>query len=132
LKEGALKMRKIRFRAWDIKRKGFINGFNMIGFGTGQGSPDEKLQRFSDYWNEGDFILQQFTGLYDAVGKPIFEGDIWQHGKDGSKRVWVWKEEYAGFVPACRGSFIVSITYEFAKQGVVIGNIYQNPELNPL
>lgn len=69
-------MREIRFRAWDKKGKGFINGFNMFGFSIGQGSPTKFLQRFDKKWKMEDVVIQQSTGFYDKNGTEIYDGDI--------------------------------------------------------
>jgi len=69
-------MREIKFRAWDKNGKGFINGFNMFGFSTGQGAPTKFLQRFDSQWEIESVVIQQYTGLKDKNGKEIYEGDI--------------------------------------------------------
>lgn len=66
----------IKFRAWDKKGKAYINGFNMIGFSTGQGAPEMKLQRYDSEWSMDDIILEEFTGLTDREGTEVYEGDV--------------------------------------------------------
>ena len=129
--------REIKFRAWDKKQKAFINGFNMIGFSTGQGAPKRKLQRFSDYWDMEDVVLMQYAGLHDKNDKEIYEGDIIDksyisplNGEMVIQRYII--EWHNGIFKAV---FIKDKPYydrylwmEF-KEVEVIGNIYENPEL---
>jgi len=126
--------REIKFRAWDKNRKGYINGFNMFGFSRGQGCLYKKLQRFSDEWKDGDFELQQFTGLKDKNGKEIYEGDIMRNVKNGCIATVQWHGTMAGFVLSNLKEKSQT-TREWGElfraydKYEVIGNIYDNPEL---
>lgn len=131
---------RFKFRAWDKKRKGFINGFNMIGFSTGRGAPYKNLQRFSDYWDMDDVELKQCTGLKDKNDQLIFEGDIVKNKiaigvvkfgnpdlfKDSMCSMFYW--EMIKQLDSCEFCFEDDIFTEF-KDCEIIGNIYENPEL---
>jgi hypothetical protein len=132
--EGGRGLKDIRFRAWDKNSKGFINGFNMIGFSTGQGAPYKKLARYDTQWAEEDFELMQFTGMKDfkrtaeyPEGQPIFEGDIVEVYTDYNQ------ETHTSMVQAKDGAFCAGLLplWHLARNKSsinVIGNIYQNPE----
>lgn len=104
-------------------------------------------------WNCMDFnfvdpeTVGQFTGLYDANGVKIFEGDIIQYGP---RRLAVWFNEEAMQWQAkqCRGFDVITfqdgmtewnnldmgwIAAERVLTGSVttevIGNVHDNPEL---
>ena len=120
--------REIKFRAWDKIGKGFINGFNMIGFSAGQGSPNKKLQRFSNYWDIGNVELTQFTGLHDKNGKEIYEGDIFNMGDKNIRYSVVWHDNgFMGRQFHCLGSYC-GLTY-FNSSIEVMGNIHEHIEL---
>lgn len=146
-------MRDIKFRAWDKNRKGFINGFNMIGFSTGQGAPKRKLKRFSNEWNEEDIELMQYTGLKDDEEKEIYEGDVIQFTWEENS-CWGKAGTYKGYVRFKEGVFeVVYIGREkitisddggrhvnsteddirslmsWSEDIEIIGDIYKNPEL---
>ena len=105
-------MREIKFRAWD--------GIKMRGIGNLQ-------DRFS-IRNDGvvngniEYILMQYTGLKDKNGTEIYEGDILQRN-DNSIAVVEFEN----------GMFITkydALMWELCENSpIVIGNIYQNPEL---
>ena len=124
--------REIKFRAWDKKQKSFINGFNMIGFSTGQGAPKRKLQRFDTYWDEEEVVIMQYTGLKDKNGKEIYEGDIcivslsYFKIKD-EKATVIFHNGAFQFQYGCEKFF--SKPHDAWDKVEVIGNIHDNPEL---
>ncbi|MBD5111831.1 MAG: hypothetical protein HDT42_04765 [Ruminococcaceae bacterium] len=74
--------------------------------------------------------LGECTGLRDKNGKLIFEGDILDFPDYSEQDVVEWDDEYSVF-------YLTDTDYSFtgvasvceAKNGVVIGNIHDNPEL---
>lgn len=126
--------REIKFRAWIPESKQMLDVEEIIW-------EDYKIWRiqFRAAPNKGyyleqadEYILMQFTGLYDTTGSPIYEGDIlscWRK-RIGKKRIWgvIYSTEHACFGLKnnnndVMGGFALYDTYE------VIGNIHQNPEL---
>lgn len=72
--------------------------------------------------------VSQFTGLIDKNGKKIFENDVVHHG-DSSELCFVAYKE-AGFycVPASKERHVLPLEM-WVSSCVVIGNIFDNPEL---
>jgi uncharacterized phage protein (TIGR01671 family) len=81
-------------------------------------------------------VIQQYTGLKDRNGKEIYEGDVVREHHAGL----CYDEEFFqlevvnwdtfGYQPFMR--VIGGIVHDYAnnlKEFVVIGNIYENPEL---
>lgn len=100
--------------------------------------PTSKILRFYpkgediEYWwssfgdvlnavEDGDLALMQYTGLKDKNGKEIYEGDIVRSGN--------WIAE----VPSINEFILQAMTYGQSMtdytRTIVIGNIYENPEL---
>lgn len=128
-------MRQIKFRAWDKK----LNKWNLSVEIDCLGNIQEyefngsafhaKYETDYDEWYGSEkgidrFILCQFTGLLDKNGKEIYEGDILE-GFDYP----------VGFM---EGAFGCRILYDQIflilhncpqKELLVLGNIYENPEL---
>lgn len=130
-----------KFRAWDKESKSmhqileiiYSNDLSYISFITigGGNLIYGPKRRLGD-----DVIIMQSTGLKDKNGVEIFEGDvIGSQNKDRSN--WyvshhkiVWHD--TGFVgkQICSRSFIGLEHWTRGENGyVVIGNIYENPEL---
>ena len=118
-------MRPIRFRAWDgaegrMLTDGFILETDSRGTITAWVETEEGRYQVE---------LLQFTGLHDAKGKEIYEGDIltdWGFGGSvGKPKLEVMRWDKTHWEPS--SSFKdwdkCIMTYE------VLGNIYENPEL---
>lgn len=86
---------------------------------------DPDIQKFTVYAD----TVGQFTGRTDRNGNKIFEGDIVQAALDGRyySVEYIADDEYAfNFVDLEKG-YTYSL-YDF-NDIIVIGNIYDNPEL---
>lgn len=115
-------MREIKFRAWAKYGEMLPNVQNHINgdwaFGNMLNNPDE-------------FKIMQYTGLRDANGVEIYEGDIISdHVGVGSVK---YSDNYASF-KVSYGDGIAKWFIDYLS-GLercsieVIGNIYENPEL---
>jgi uncharacterized phage protein (TIGR01671 family) len=78
-----------------------------------------------------DWTLMQSTGLTDARGKEIFEGDVVSIGvPDGARGVVTWNDEHDPcWMLVVAGECRSWNLGERSKQDFVLGNIYENPEM---
>ena len=129
-------MREIKFRAWDkIENKMLYWHTNM------EAVKDANPYDAGDEWTES-CILLQYIGLKDKNGKEIYEGDILEY--DGEKcphckkliydnhelYTITWNIKDASFVCENEDNFMSPCIWHIDM--IIIGNIYENPELlNP-
>lgn len=126
-------MREIRFRAWDKKRNHFHWGISNVCLTLGGNLMWQfgyNAPTFLDAEESGQYILQQYTGLKDNNGKEIYEGDIIQTASEDILVV-IWNKNFASFCLQKDGWLNDHYFGEAVEpmDCVVIGNIYENPEL---
>ena len=122
-----MKQREIKFRVWDEFQKKFLDHscyFNSKDF--------NEYTAFDRYFkcDEEGCIVQQYTGLKDKNGREIYEGDIIQLENAPYKyevvwNKWCWGIDSKGIVT----DFIQSFTIAVEERCIVIGNIFENPDL---
>ena len=135
-----------RFRVWDKhSQKMFANDELIIWNNNVYANDSKKLScNHLKGWSIDEEYLMQSTGLKDKNGQEIFEGDIIK--RDGIKRPevirfgeWIdvdslgYKEQYIGFYFESEHEgqeWLHSVEPQFNHLYKVIGNIYENPELN--
>lgn len=111
--------RIIKFRVWDTKLQKMMSWNPFIRF------------------DDSDYEVQQFTGLFDSAGKEIYEGDIlelfsnkgvvvFEDTEDAAFEV-IFMEDY--LEGTRQGELMVCGENFFAPKSNIIGNVFENPEL---
>jgi uncharacterized phage protein (TIGR01671 family) len=128
-----MKMREIKFRAWNHQIDKMIKISSLNFFIDGHVAIDGTIPA------DKDMALMQYTGLKDKNGKEIYEGDILKTDK-GSLLQVIWHPHLACFLGieatnefAISAKEFMKIDFVEAKfwylQTKTVGNIYENPEL---
>lgn len=108
-------MREIKFRVWDNDENNF----------WGEGRNLSMISLVSDsIVNDDSTVLEQYTGMTDADGFEIYEGDILKDFDDNGIVGFVEYDEAYGEYSCGDDSL-----YEATRCCVVIGNIHENAEL---
>lgn len=125
-------MREIKFRCWNQREKAMSGQFRLTDISAeGAVVGGEKSYIGDITGKDGEVELMQSTGLKDKNGNEIYADDLWF--KDGCTYICQWTNAYAGFnlvAIELNNKHTGEILPMFhAKEGEVIGNIYQNKDL---
>lgn len=134
-------MREIKFRAWDKTDNQMLNVDYMrldngnVLYVTGETFFED--DGWYKYFLDNGIELMQYTGLKDKNGIEIYEGDIVKFDPSVQPLGDMPQDGEVGIIKYVLNSFVVvpqsdcSINYNIDEIGdwVVIGNIYENPEL---
>ena len=137
-------MREIKFRMWNPKTKVMVDLHKITPLAVHPDLLKENLDGLYIPFKE-DYPLMQFTGLCDKNGKEIYEGDIITTALPVYPFVDDNKPNYVGVVQWLFAGFeyvlqcvnpnkagISNGINEPLQEGepfLVVGNIYENPEL---
>ena len=121
-------MREIKFRGKGIHSDEWCFG-SLVNYGDGECEIQgfDVFHEGKDKWQEitVDYnTVGQFTGMYDADGKEIYEGDIVRTSiaKDAIGVV-EWNNDQASFVVHMKGR---TQCYPLSKSNEIIGSIHDN------
>ena len=122
-------MREIKFRAWDKENKKMVykNPWLWIDYAglVSELKENKYVARF------GIFDIMQYTGLDDKKGKEIYEGDIVEYKMPSplyQNETFITEKSTVIFSDInCR--FQTDKGANLTPGHIVIGNIYENPEL---
>ena len=127
-------MREIKFRAWDKENKRMVSELVSYALPNATITFDGLVYHRNEFNIQSQYELMQYTGLKDKNGKEIYESDYLGDGDEIYYQV-VWDER--DFVLGWRLKSVngdgLNYTFEEVmdpEKRTVIGNIYQNPELN--
>ncbi|MDQ0268911.1 YopX family protein [Cytobacillus purgationiresistens] len=124
-------MREIKFRLWCKDLEEIIE-VNEVGFENNKLwyieciDHDKELLYFPE---KNDHVLMEYTGLKDKNGKKIYEGDIVKHLGRIGEITWECEYKALGFYLKS-GEDLLDVVNPYSSWAlVIIGNIYENPEL---
>jgi uncharacterized phage protein (TIGR01671 family) len=121
-------MRELKFRAWDKSDNNmYYNIQTGIRFDDGSIYTFEKFLGYQDCHDYHKWIVMQYTGLKDANGKEIYEGDIVEFFNGNTYKVAF--EDGCFVLDGKRFWHGNNELYSYYNTIKIIGNIYENPEL---
>lgn len=126
-----MEKREILFRGWNQKNKKWLYGYYLVNRGEHFIAPDEfvnPLDTYKDYVVDAGTV-GQYTGVKDANGVKIFEGDIIVD--EAYPYIIQYHEEYSQFVAVPKPDVTIAFYQQWINERglVVIGNVHENQEL---
>ena len=126
---------RFKFRVWDklAKRMIYPHNDNQQHFIIDLNGRFHNLQNGS---GGDDYVIQQYTGLTDSNDDPIYEGDILKNHYDVGNNIIgqvLYESDHGGYIfqwkRKGRGQDYKNLNCDVAFESVIVGNIFENPEL---
>ena len=126
-------MREIKFRAWDKRKRRWLEAPLDDGRIFVHWRLDSKVLTLQD--KKGDVIWCEFTGLKDKNGIEIYEGDVLRRVRIIGTTTWrvecaanlgCWDARLQSNPGGDTRDTFYPVDW---REGEVIGSIYENPEL---
>jgi uncharacterized phage protein (TIGR01671 family) len=119
-------MRDMRFRCWDKNAKEFVDDVIMDSHGN-----HYQFNKCEFWGDDRDIEIMRYTGLHDADGKEIFEGDIIKGNVSHPMEVIFIKNGWYIKFYDLGESICEQITNDLFEnyEPVIIGNIHQHADL---
>jgi hypothetical protein len=120
--------RELKLRVWSKRDKNFLHNieqnFDLV-------YSEEKWYILGGNELDENYVIQQFTELYDKNKKPIYEGDRVRFGYTGNVDFFgevIWLEDRASFGVRTKNAFeTFEDLMDYMKYFEVVGNIFQLP-----
>lgn len=115
----------LRFRVWDKDQKCFLTTTDDDGI-EHQIMDIRDVGEIVDWAGEDNIIISQGTGFVDKNGRHIFTGDIVNYDGVGG---WAGVVVFEDGVCFLKNGDSCQVILKGGSSQVVIGNIFENPEL---
>jgi len=120
--------RELKLRVWSKRDKNFLHNieqnFDLV-------YSEEKWYILGGNELDENYVIQQFTELYDKNKKPIYEGDRVRSSYTGNVDFFgevIWLEDRASFGVRTKNAFeTFEDLMDYMKYFEVVGNIFQLP-----